>query len=75
MRHPSLLEERERERESSKPARNFASQTKWRVYLPSFCNLEFPGHVQKQQQRRLKKKSIGCQSSCTILGPSCASSI
>ena len=40
---------------------NFASQTKWRVYLPfliwhAFCHVEFPGHVQKHQNMRLNKK-------------------
>ena len=50
------------------------SLTKWRVYLPfpiwdAFCHVDFLGHVQKQQL-----KSIGCQSTCTILGSTCAQS-
>ena len=45
------------------------SMTKWRVYLPfpiwhAFCHVEFLGHVQL--------KSIGCQSTCIILGSTCA---
>ena len=47
------------------------SVTKWRVYLPfpiwhAFCHVKFLGHVQL--------KSIGCQSTCTILGSTCAQS-
>ena len=45
--------------------------TKWRVYLPfpiwhAFCHVEVLGHMQL--------KSIGCQSTCTILGSTCAQS-
>ena len=47
------------------------SDTKWRVYLTfpiwhAFCHVEFLGHVQL--------KLIGCQSTCTILGSTCAQS-
>ena len=47
------------------------SVTKWRVYLPfpiwhAFCHVEFLWHVQL--------KSIGWQSTCTILGSTCAQS-